>query len=100
MVIPIVAVGVGAGPVVITLVAVGDGPGVAPMVVGDALGDGEPLATGDGDVTKPEGAVVGLSGLLPVTLPPPEEQAAAAMTAEPAINPSIKRLYMRSPEKV
>jgi hypothetical protein len=89
-----VAVGVGVGVVggrVTAELDVGVGVGVGVTgtvdgVVAWETGVGEALAT------DPEGAVVGLSGLLPVTLPPPELHDAAAMIAEPASNASIKRL--------
>jgi hypothetical protein len=96
-----VAVGVGVAvaetPIVGVGLGVGLGVGVADVLVAVAVAVGavvDPLAIGLADTTAPEGAVVGLRGLLPVTLPPPEEQAAAAMTADPANSPSIKRLYI------
>ncbi len=84
-----VVVGVGVG--------VGDGVDVAVVLtaVGVAVGAVVvPPATGLAETTTPDGAVVGLSGLLPVTLPPPEEQEAAATTAAPANTASINCLYI------
>jgi hypothetical protein len=102
----LVAVAVGVGPTVVTLVGVAVGAVVAPDVgvavgavvlpdVGVAVGAVVvPLATGLAETTTPEGAVVGLRGLFAVTLPPPDEQEAAAITTVPAINASINCLYI------
>jgi hypothetical protein len=100
----LVAVAVGDGDVTETIVGVGDGLGVAAPEVGLAVAETAvgvavgavvvPLAIGLAETTTPDGAVVGLSGLFPVTLPPPDEQEAAATTAAPANNASISFLYI------
>jgi hypothetical protein len=101
-----VAVGVATGS---ETDAVGEGDGEEPAVVGVgvgpavvAVGDaaGAPLAIGDGDETAPpDGAVVGLRGLFPVTLPPPEEHDAALQAAIPATSASTTRLNIESPNQ-
>jgi hypothetical protein len=92
-----VAVGVGAGEEA-AVVGEGVGDGAPDDAVGDAAG--APLAGADGDATAtPDGAVVGLRGLFPVTLPPPEEQDAALQAAIPATSASTTRLNIESPNQ-
>jgi hypothetical protein len=90
-----VAVGVAVATEVDVAVAVGVADVAVAVAVGVAVAVPPEVAVAVGvDVTAPEGAAVGLSGLLPVTFPPPELQPAIAERATTAVK--IKRLDIQS----